>query len=466
MRQPFDQEQSFHSLEIAMNRIRLFAAVTSFRCLVSICMMGALVATATAEAPSGFEKASAQLQRSIVTVRVTNPINSQNAAKPRNATESNISTEPRVTICSGICIGNGLIVSPAYAASDSKIRITLADGVQTTASLRVIDEYSGLSLLQAERTDTPSLSLATELPEVGSWVLSAAAWGTEKPVIGLGIVSGHDRSIAGLAYPPLLQCSMPSTETSSGAAVTNRDGQLIGVVVAADRDTQKGWAYAVPVRDVKRLIRAGEGSNKEEGVTVLKRRRPVVGMILEGNSDKIVVTRVTKSSPAEKAGIKVGDQIVAANGVKIRSVYQAVRPVLNKQPGDTIEYVVIQQDQRKTIEVVLGGGVELPSAPFAQLEQYVRPKLDITGDGQRIVARNAQGTEREVFAADNDIGPGPETVVDERIRLLEKALDGYRSVIVYQQDKLLKEQEGREKRVDELQKQIEQLRQELNELKQ
>jgi membrane-associated protease RseP (regulator of RpoE activity) len=255
---------------------------------------------------------------------------------------------------------------------------------------------------------------------------------------------------------------MPSTETSSGAAVTNSDGQLIGVVVAADRNTQKGWAYAVPVRDVKRLIRIGENSKKDEGVTVLKRRRPVVGMILEGNNDKIVVTRVTKASPAEKAGIKVGDQVVEANGVKIRSVYQAVRPVLNKQPGDTIEYVVLQDEKRKSIEVVLGGGVVLPSAPFAQLGQYVRPKLDIAGNGQRMVARNARGTEREVFATGNE--PAPK--VDERIRLLEKALDGYRSVIIYQQNKLLKEQEEREKRVDEMQKQIEQLRQELSELKQ
>ncbi|MFT7639850.1 MAG: S1-C subfamily serine protease [Pirellulaceae bacterium] len=447
-----------------MYRNRLVANIASLLvCYVlPICMMSGLVGNVAAEAPTGFEKASARLQLSIVTVRVSNPNNAfgNEAAEKTDAKSS--TAGPTVTICSGICIGNGLIVSPAYAASDSKIRITMSNGEQSTAKLRVIDEYSGLSLLQADDTKVPSLALAEELPEVGSWVLSAAAWGTEQPVIGLGIVSGHNRSIAGLAYPPLLQCSMPSTETSSGAAVTNSDGQLIGVVVAADRNTQKGWAYAVPVRDVKRLIRIGENSKKDEGVTVLKRRRPVVGMILEGNNDKIVVTRVTKASPAEKAGIKVGDQVVEANGVKIRSVYQAVRPVLNKQPGDTIEYVVLQDEKRKSIEVVLGGGVVLPSAPFAQLGQYVRPKLDIAGNGQRMVARNARGTEREVFATGNE--PAPK--VDERIRLLEKALDGYRSVIIYQQNKLLKEQEEREKRVDEMQKQIEQLRQELSELKQ
>ena len=410
----------------------------------------------------GFEQVAEALQKSVVTVRVTQ------IAKPA-ADEEPDPLKPRVTICSGILVGKGLVISPIYAGTDARIRITLPGGSQASADVRVIDEYSGLSLLELDQQATALLKLADEIPNVGAPVMSAAAWGTDKPVVSLGIVSGTDRTLSGVNYPPLLQCDVRTTETSSGAAVVDRDGKLIGVIVLAEQsDKRGGWTYAVPVRHVKRLMRSFDTKSDDDSVIILKRRRPEVGMVLDGGPDQIEVVRVEKNSPAEKAGIKKGDRILATDGVQVRSVYQAIRPVLSRQPGDVVRFLVAQRDAVRSIDVQLGGGDELPAAPFEDLDQYVQPKIQIEGLARGIFrARNAAGGVREVFApdalAEADAKSDKNLSNQEKIELLDRALDSYRAVIVQMRDEIKRQEQERaasERLIKSLQAEIDRLKRE------
>jgi hypothetical protein len=89
---------------------------------------------------------------------------------------------------------------------------------------------------------------------------------------------------------------------------------------------------------------------------------------------------VHAKSPAEKAGIAVGDRIVAAEGVKIRSVYQAVLPTLRKQPGDLFLFRIKRGGEERDVPLVLGGGMELSTAPLDLLGGIVQPKISIQSD--------------------------------------------------------------------------------------
>lgn len=407
------------------------------------------------EAELTVEQQAALLQRVTVTVRVTLSEDEAGALEPaegaREGADAGTANAGRVTVCSGILLGDGLVVSAVYAGSDSRIRITLPGGRQAAAELRVLDGYSGLVLLEIERRDLEGIPLAEEPPPVGRQVLMAAAWGLQEPVVSQGIVSGVDRTLSGVSFPPLIQCDMRTAETASGAGLVDRRGRLLGIVVLADQPTrQRGWTYAVPATHVDRLRRAYEtqaqdarrgGGGAAASVLILKRRRPVVGMVLGGEPDQVVVRRVEPDSPADRAGIQVGDRILAAEGVQIRSVYQAVRPVLFKQPGDLMRYVVQRDDDVRDIAVKLGGGVELPSATLENLGQYVRPKIDVEGLARgRFRASSGRGEVREVFAGAADEGPldnVPRRGGDnEKLRMLERALDAYRNVIEYQQREL------------------------------
>jgi S1-C subfamily serine protease len=357
-----------------------------------------------------------------------------------------------------------VVVAPVYAASDSEIRITMPGGEQADAQLRVLDGYTGLALLETDTELPTTVELSDSIPQAGSWVISAAAWGTEQPAVSVGILGAAKRTLAGSNYPALLQCDLRTTETSSGAGVVDQVGKLIGVIVATDADDEgRGWSYAVPVSHVQRLLRVRDAERNPENVVILKRRRPVVGMILDGTAEGVTVSRVFADSPAEKAGIQVGDLVLAADGTKIRSVYQAVRPMLYKQPGDEMTFLLAREQQVLQVEVVLGGGIELPSAPLANLQQYIRPNLHVKKIAEGLYATRPPEEAPEVSLTDEGDRSerGPATAA-ERIELLVKAMERYQMAIVYLQNRV-QEEEQRRQETDE---QIRQLKLQLQQLQQ
>jgi S1-C subfamily serine protease len=387
-----------------------------------------------------WEAAAKKLQQATLTVRIWT---AKADAKP--ADDPNKDAPQAVTVCTGVCVRDGQIVTAAMAGSDSQIRLTMAGGKQAEAKLQVIDEFSGLALLKCDLKPAAPLELAAETPAVGGGVMTASGWGVELPLVSLGIVAGTERQRPGANYPPLIQCDVRTTDTSSGAGVVDRHGKLVGIIVAADSaESRRGWAYAVPVSHVERLLRTAD-EQKQAGVTIIKRRRPVVGWKLEQHEDAIVVDRIYAGTGAEKAGLKVGDQVLAAEGVEIRSVYQAAQPTLYKQPGDTMTFRIQRAGRVSDVKVVLGGGVEVASAPLEMLSGLIQPKIEIVREGTGYVARRPASTTREVFQPPlppEEPAPAAATPA-EKIALLEKALDRYRAVIEYQQRQLTDEQKRR-----------------------
>jgi len=387
--------------------------------------------------------AARSLQQSTATVRIWEA-NKEPAAKPAV-----------VTVCSGLCVRNGFIITASTAGSDSPIRLTLAGGKQADAKICVIDEYSGLALLKTDTASLTSLTFSDSPPAVGSELLAAAAWGLEPPLVSRGIVGGIDRKHPSTNYPPLLQCDCVTSSTSTGSGLVDREGKLVGVIVAVDLDAGgRGWSYAVPISHVERILRVAD-EQKGDGITIVKRRRPVVGMVLEQEGDAVLVERVTPGGPAEKAGIKPGDEVVATDGVAIRSVYQAVLPTLHKQPGDTTVFRVHREGVWHNISVTLGGGVEISSAPAELLADLVQPKVRLTRGDDRAIVTSRNRTAGSAVAVlpplPDDASPAVAPTAADKIALLERALARYQAVIELQQKQLSDEQKHRQDQETQLQ---------------
>ncbi len=386
-----------------------------------------------------WEQAAQKLQAATVTVRVWGSPTARQAAGNDNAQPES------VTVCSGVCTAEGKIVTAAFAGSDSRIRLTLSGGAQADAKLQLIDEYTGLALLKCDTKGLTPVALAAAAPSVGQELISAAAWGLEQPLVARAIVGGVDRQHPGLKYPPLLMCDALTTQTSSGAGLANRQGQLVGLIVATEQGAgRRGWTYAVPASHVERIQRVA-AEHPGGGVTILKHRRPLVGWVLDLEEEEtVVVQRVLPGSPAEKAGLKAGDLVLAADGLAIRAPFQAFLPTLHKQPGDTMTFRVRRADGDRDVTVVLGGGVEVPSAPAEFLAGIVQPKVQLTRDARGIVIGPRRPGAPDVAAAADALPPLPDdeppaaiapTAADQ-ISLLEKALDRYQAVIEIQQREL------------------------------
>lgn len=342
-------------------------------------------------AEADLSAAADRLLATTVTLRVL-PANEQAAAAPAN-----------VAVCSGISLGQGRVVTFVAAPQGARFRATLPDGGQADAAIRVVDQYSGLTLLELDQGNLPGLELAEEFPRIGEPILAAAASGIEKPVVSLGILGGIDRVLGGTGLPPVLQCDVRTTSTSSGAPVVDRRGRLIGVIAATGTPGERvGWTFAVPVSHVRRLQRAWVDGK----TVVLRRQRPVLGLTLGAGEEEgaVRVERVVEGGPADRAGIRPGQRVTSVDGVKIRSVYQAYALVMKKQPGDRMEFGLSDGDAARRVAVTLGGGTagaadNLPLGPMI----VARRSAD---DSQRITLSRTPRVEE--LAADAADGSPPQ----------------------------------------------------------
>ena len=428
------------------------------RYLTSIAILLLACAVVRAEYVS-FEKASSNLQSATVTVRV---IPAKRAVDDIVAEEAEAQVARQVSVCSGASVGEGLIITYAEISAQDEVRITIPGGQQAKAELKVVDHISGLTLLETDQPDVPKLTAAKEIPGVGAWVLAGAGWGSEKPVVSFGILAGANRTIHGATFPPLLQCDLRTADTSNGAPLVNQEGELIGIIVASDAGgNENRWTYAVPVKHVQRLLRA----RRPDQVIEIKKVRPVVGMHLDlgPTPNSVVVRRVAQGGPADKAGIQVGDQILLAEGTSIRSPYQVIAPLLAKQPGETMKFTLQQGDERRELEIVLGGGTVLQPKPSFSNVAGLKPAGTV---GLSRVFLSAKGPAKEeiVIRRSNAQGDAtdPQQVAQDinQLQLQHKAITTYLSALQSMQNKLKTQQqaiEARDAEIEALRRQLQTL---------
>ena len=150
----------------------------------------------------------------------------------------------------------GLIVTANHlVANATVVKALLQDGRALRAAVLVRSERDDVALLRIEADDLHALTL--EKPgalDVGEPVLAIGNpqnWGQR---VTSGIVSALHRSCPGMANNDLVQSDVLVDQGSSGGALVNRQGRLIGVIVAR----RGGFAFAAPVEAVERLFVAGQ----------------------------------------------------------------------------------------------------------------------------------------------------------------------------------------------------------------
>lgn len=435
---------------------------------IAAALATALVASSALMAAEDAEEAAARLQAATLTIRIVPSLPKvPGEGEPAEAPAAEPAQGPqRVIVCSGVSIGEGLVVTHFDSSTQGRIRLTLPGGAQAEGRLKAYDQHTGLALLETTQRDLPALAAPPEGENslrVGGTVLSAAAWGTEKPVVAVGHVGGLDRSLPGTSLPPLLQCGLRATETSTGGPVVDGRGRLVGIVVAADPAADaRGWVYAIPVEHVARLRRAVSPGK----VVIIPKVRPVVGLRLTAGTDpgSVIVEQIEKSGPADKAGIAVGDRVLAVDGLIVRSVYQVTTPVLQKRPGDKISLMIERGGVQQKTEIQLGGSFavkEQLSSDTIQIADLTNLRVDIRrgADGRFDIDRRPQMRDLAVPAEGPAAAPANKT--DLETQLFERALERYGKLILRLQEQVKERDDQRAADA----KQIEALKAELERLK-
>ncbi len=257
---------------------------------------------------------------------------------------------------------NGYVLTNHHVVKDAdEIIVKLKDRRQLVAKLIGSDERTDVALLKIDADDLPVVKQgSSEKLLVGEWVLAIGSpFGFEQSVTA-GIVSAKGRSLPGGNYVPFIQTDVAINPGNSGGPLFNMKGEVVGVnsQIYSRSGGYMGLSFAIPMdvamNVVKQIKTKGSVSRGWLGVQIQDVTRELAESF---NMDKpygALVAKVISASPAEKAGLKIGDVIVEFNGHKINSSGELPPIVGITNVGEKIKVKVIREGRSKTIKVVVG----------------------------------------------------------------------------------------------------------------
>jgi putative serine protease PepD len=257
---------------------------------------------------------------------------------------------------SGIIMdAEGHILTAAHVISGAtQIRVRLADGTMVPARLVGTHPETDVGVVSIDpRPDLVPAVLGVDAEiQVGQLAVAVGSpFGLEQTVTS-GIVSALDRPVQteGSLLVGMIQTDASINPGNSGGALADRHGRVIGIndAIRTQGGGNEGVGFAIPIdlaASVAERLIAGESI--QSGFLGVSVQNP-----MEGRSGALV-QEVTVGTPADDAGIEIGDLIVAIDGQSVRSREELRARVLAISPGTPVVVEVVRNAESIKLEVVL-----------------------------------------------------------------------------------------------------------------
>jgi len=191
-----------------------------------------------------------------------------------------------------------------------------------------------------------------------------------------GIISATGRSDVGIAdYEDFLQTDTPINPGNSGGPLVNMRGEVIGMnsAIATSVGQFAGVGFSIPSNMIKtmlpKLVRGEKIVRGQLGVVIQELTKDLAKQFGLPESKGVLVSQVNKDSPADKAGIKVGDVIARYDGHDVQDVRHLRDMVSATTPGTEVKIEVIRDGKERTLTATIGkqeGGTEATAAPSGE----------------------------------------------------------------------------------------------------
>ena len=242
----------------------------------------------------------------------------------------NVPSRRQSSLGSGVIVDqSGLIVTNYHVIRDAdEIKVALSDGREFESKVMLKDEATDIAVLKITPKGAPFPVLPlgnSDAVEVGDLVLAIGdPFGVGQTVTS-GIVSAQARTRVGISdFDFFIQTDAPINPGNSGGALIDMKGELIGINTAiySQSGGSVGIGFAIPANLVKTVVDAVKrGEQTFEPPYIGASFQNVTADVAEGlGMDQpygAIITDVAKQSPAEKAGLKIGDVILKANNIRI-----------------------------------------------------------------------------------------------------------------------------------------------------
>jgi serine protease Do len=352
----------------------------------------ALVAVIVLLAPSGawaqgtlsalqtdMDQIARRARPSVVTVIAQREIRKQAAATSGEKRQ-------RTRVGSGVAVEeDGVLTTASVVMGAERVFIRTANGLQVEAEVVGLDPIFNLALIRAPSLRLPTLRFGRPGDaEVGSWVISLGTSYRAQPTQSVGNVAYRYRE----PHQSLLQLTNTVYPGNSGAAALNQRGELVGIVQGelsppepADRDPAGerrpgGASFVLPVEIVRGRFESLRATGRVVyGFLGVRTRAASVpgGENAKPTPIGALVESVVEGGPAQRAGIRTGDLIVAYEGERVEYPEQLARWVAATPPRTLVDLVWVRDD------IGLNGRTLLGESPDP-IPQWVTRDLDSEPD--------------------------------------------------------------------------------------
>jgi serine protease Do len=276
-------------------------------------------------------------------------------------------------------LGSGFIISPEgyiltndhVAGNAKEIIVTMTNGEKYPAELVGTDMISDVALLKIKGKDFPSVKLGnSDDVIIGEWVITfgnpfGLFENIDKPIVTVGVVSAKGMNLSvedNRSYRGLIQTDAVINAGNSGGPLVNSAAEVIGIntliYTAGVSQAYIGYGFAIPINRVKSIVDELQKKGKVErnfwtGMEVNIVDQRIAKYFGLKNAEGVIISDIKKNSPAEKAGLKVGDIILEINGERIQNEETIISIINDAKAGDVLDLKVYRDKKTFSVNLTL-----------------------------------------------------------------------------------------------------------------
>jgi serine protease Do len=277
---------------------------------------------------------------------------------------------------SGVIVdAKGYIVTNRHVVEKAdRIRVRLQDdppGVQHDAKVIGEDQETDLAVIKIDLNRTlPWAKMGnSDSMEVGDWVLAIGSPFGQYGTVTAGIVSAKGRDIVpNRQFQTFIQTDAAINPGNSGGPLVNMNGEVIGIntAILSETNAYAGVGFSLPSNTVVQVYnqligpdhRVARGSI---GIMFDAVENPAITRVY-GAGSGVTVSSVVAGSPADQAGLKVGDTINTIDGHKVAKGAELVADIASRKPGAKVAVGFLRNGKQQDTTVTVADRAKLFAA--------------------------------------------------------------------------------------------------------
>ncbi|MFC5472923.1 Do family serine endopeptidase [Paraherbaspirillum soli] len=272
--------------------------------------------------------------------------------------------EKQASLGSGVVVSSqGYILTNNHVVEAAdEIEVALADGRNASAKVVGTDPETDLAVIKIDLPNLPAITLGhVEQSSVGDVVLAIGNPFGVGQTVTMGIISALGRNHLGInTFENFIQTDAAINPGNSGGALVDTNGNLLGINTAIYSRTggSLGIGFAIPVTTVKNvmesIINTGHVVRGYLGVEPQDITPELAESFGLTKKTGAIIAGVLKNGPADKAGLKPGDILVAVEGKSVADITDMMNQIAQLQPGSKAKLTVLRKTRETTLEAVIG----------------------------------------------------------------------------------------------------------------